>query len=396
MVANGAWRGRSSTLSRLVGPGHADTSRTGRSEPSAPRSAARRPVHDRPVERCRCSSRPCASVRQRGVGSDRTGLHRVRGAPGRASENRENRLVGAEMCRIPLRRSAPVACRRRRTPATYPQLGGEGLWCGRRQDTACSYAAARQSRPLSLSLQRLQLGSQVGLAAGSAQKPQPVGSVEVTATDGSSVTIAWPPSRDDSVVGYGVYVNGAQVGTETPDHVKRWRDRDVALVHGSVACLWHGLHGWRGCVRSWRQPLVVDLDDGVDLGLSGRDSPLGTDRDAPGRHDGNLRDAGVVCLDRQRRRGRVRALRCPVCGSRPRATPARRSRTLPAERATWSRSTRPTRRATAPRASIRTSAPPPAPRPPTSRRRPRPWSRSRRPPRPAWLCLGRPRPTTSA
>ncbi len=75
----------------------------------------------------------------------------------------------------------------------------------------------------------LVLGSQTGLAAGSSQKgacSEAVGSVEVTATDGSSVTIAWPPSRDsDSVVGYGVYLNGAQVGTQTPDQTKRWRDR---------------------------------------------------------------------------------------------------------------------------------------------------------------------------
>ena len=75
----------------------------------------------------------------------------------------------------------------------------------------------------------LAVGSQTGLAAGSSQSgraPQAVDSVEVTATDGSSVTIGWPPSRNsDSVVGYGVYVNGAQVGTQTPDQARRWRDR---------------------------------------------------------------------------------------------------------------------------------------------------------------------------
>ena len=53
----------------------------------------------------------------------------------------------------------------------------------------------------------LALGSQVGLAARSAQSdrraPEAVRSVEVTATDGSSVTIAWPPSRDNDVVRYG-------------------------------------------------------------------------------------------------------------------------------------------------------------------------------------------------
>ena len=77
-------------------------------------------------------------------------------------------------------------------------------------------------------------------------------SVEVTATDGSSVTIAWPPSRDSDVVGYGVYLNGAQVGTQTPDQVKRWRDRDAFSYTIEAACLRHGLHGWGGCVRSWR------------------------------------------------------------------------------------------------------------------------------------------------
>ena len=74
----------------------------------------------------------------------------------------------------------------------------------------------------------LVLGSQTGFAAGSSQAPQAVASVEVTATDGSSVTIAWPPSRNsDSVVAYGVYVNGSQVGTQTADQVKRWRDRQA-------------------------------------------------------------------------------------------------------------------------------------------------------------------------
>ena len=58
--------------------------------------------------------------------------------------------------------------------------------------------------------------------------PDPIPAVEVTATDASSVTIAWPPSsRDDRVVGYAIYVNGARVGLETPDHVKRWRDKDA-------------------------------------------------------------------------------------------------------------------------------------------------------------------------
>ena len=87
----------------------------------------------------------------------------------------------------------------------------------------------------------LSLGSQVGLAARSAQNdsgaPQAVRSVEVTAADSSSVTIAWPPSRDNDVAGYGVYVNGARVGTETPEQVKRWRDREsLSYTIRELAC----------------------------------------------------------------------------------------------------------------------------------------------------------------
>ena len=162
----------------------------------------------------------------------------------------------------------------------------------------------------------LAIGSQTGLAAGSSagSVPMPVSSVEVTATDGSSVTIAWPASRDTDVAGYGVYVNGAQVGTQTPDQVKRWRDRDVALVHGRAACLRHGLHGRGRCVRSRRPPLAGHLDDGLHLGVSGRDGPLGTDRGAPGGGDGELGDAGLVSLVGQRRCGRVRALRVRSAG----------------------------------------------------------------------------------
>ena len=139
--------------------------------------------------------------------------------------------------------------------------------------------------------------------------PDAVSSVEVTATDGSSVTIAWPASRDNDVAGYGVYVNGAQVGTQTPDQVKRWRDRDSLSYTVRGACLRHGLHGRGGCVRSWRSPLAGHLDDGLHLGLSGRGGPLGPVRDASGGGDGELGDAGLVSLVGQRRCGRVRALR---------------------------------------------------------------------------------------
>ena len=87
----------------------------------------------------------------------------------------------------------------------------------------------------------LAIGSQASFAAGSSQSgrgaPDAVSSVEVTATDRSSVTIAWPPSRDTDVVGYGVYVNGARAGTQTPDQVRRWRDRDaLSYTIGQLAC----------------------------------------------------------------------------------------------------------------------------------------------------------------
>ena len=87
----------------------------------------------------------------------------------------------------------------------------------------------------------LAIGSQVSLAAGSSQSgrgaPDAVSSVEVTAADSSSVTIAWPALRDNDVAGYAVYVNGAQVGTQTPDQVKRWRDRDsLSYTLRALAC----------------------------------------------------------------------------------------------------------------------------------------------------------------
>jgi len=74
------------------------------------------------------------------------------------------------------------------------------------------------------------IGAQTSFAAGSAQQgpgaPDPVSALEVTATDATSVTIAWQAVRDRDVTGYTVFLNGAQVGTQTPDQVKRWRDRD--------------------------------------------------------------------------------------------------------------------------------------------------------------------------
>ena len=75
------------------------------------------------------------------------------------------------------------------------------------------------------------IGSQASFAASSSNKdqtaPAAVSEVAVSAADASSVTIEWPPSRDSSrVAGYGVFVDGAQVGTLTPERVHRWRNRD--------------------------------------------------------------------------------------------------------------------------------------------------------------------------
>ena len=87
----------------------------------------------------------------------------------------------------------------------------------------------------------LVIGSQTGLAASSGapgSAPPAVSAVEVTAADASSVTVVWPPSRDNwKVAGYGVFVDGAKVGTRTPNRVQRWRDRDsLSYTIGGLSC----------------------------------------------------------------------------------------------------------------------------------------------------------------
>src|SRR5262245_24417432 len=77
----------------------------------------------------------------------------------------------------------------------------------------------------------LVIGSQTSFAASSSTQgqvaPAAVSTVEVSAADASSVTVEWPPSGDSwKVAGYGVFVDGAQVGTVTPDRVHRWQNRD--------------------------------------------------------------------------------------------------------------------------------------------------------------------------
>jgi chitodextrinase len=88
----------------------------------------------------------------------------------------------------------------------------------------------------------LVIGSQTSFAASSNGKdrvgPAAVAAVEVSAADASSVTIEWPPSRENGgVVGYGVFVDGARVATVTPERVHRWKDRDsLSYTISGLSC----------------------------------------------------------------------------------------------------------------------------------------------------------------
>ena len=87
----------------------------------------------------------------------------------------------------------------------------------------------------------LVIGSQASLAASSGapgSAPPAVSEVEVAAADASSVTVVWPPSRDNwKVAGYGVFVDGVKVGSVTPNRVQRWRDRDsLSYTIGGLSC----------------------------------------------------------------------------------------------------------------------------------------------------------------
>ena len=118
-----------------------------------------------------------------------------------------------------------------------------------------------------------------------------------------------PRSGNDAVVGYGVYLNGAQVGTQTPDQVRRWRDRQTfSYTVQGLACGTGYTVGVDAVDRGDR-PLAGDHDDGLHLGLPRYDGALGADRDAPGRRDRELGGARLDSLVGQRRCGRVRALR---------------------------------------------------------------------------------------
>ena len=87
----------------------------------------------------------------------------------------------------------------------------------------------------------LVIGSQASLAASSGERdsaPPAVSELEVSAADASSVTLVWPPSRDNwRVAGYGVFLDRTKVGTVTPDRVQRWRDRDsLSYTIGGLSC----------------------------------------------------------------------------------------------------------------------------------------------------------------
>jgi len=73
----------------------------------------------------------------------------------------------------------------------------------------------------------LAVGSQASVAATSSDNnaPRAVRSISVTAADSSSVTVAWPPARDNiGVEGYGLYVDGAQRATTTSDTALKIND----------------------------------------------------------------------------------------------------------------------------------------------------------------------------
>ena len=309
----------------------------------------------------------------------------------------DNRCTGAGNAPI---RARPAPPRRRvpvRAPPRIPLIGGTRFVACQATRTACLFAAAHQSRRLSLFVVTLVLGSQTGSCRRfEPGAPQAVDSVEVTATDGSSVTIAWPPSRNsDSVVGYGVYLNGTQVGTQTADQTKRWRDRQVlSYTIDGLACGTGYTVGVDAVDRD-DDHSPITYDHGVDVGLPRYDGAFGAERDAPGRLDRELGGARLDTLVGQRRCGRVRALRL----RRARLHRQRRERDadqpqvrheLPDRDRRGRRGRQPLRPG-----QLVLSAPPPARRA-TSHRRLPPWSRSRRPPRPLWPCRGRRRPTTSA
>ena len=158
-------------------------------------------------------------------------------------------------------------------------------------------------------------------------------------------------------------------GLETPDHVRRWRDRDVALVHGGeLTCGTGYTIGVDAFDRSDNHSTITSTTVSTSACPDATRS-LAAERRAPGRGDGELGDARVVALVGQRRRRRVRALRlgraCRDGQRRERDAHGPRVR----QRATWSRSTRPTRRGTARRAAtsyLRTSACPTTNQPPST------------------------------
>ena len=202
--------------------------------------------------------------------------------------------------------------------------------------------------------------------------PDAVSSVEVTATDGSSVTIAWPALRDNDVAGYSVYVNGARVGTQTPGPGEALARSGLALVHAAGS-----LPAARATRSVWMRSIAATAT---------RRSPRRRSPPRPARMRRLPRHrAGCARWRRRRTRwcspGRPRPTTSAwsstgstrrASASRPSATRAQRSPASPAARATWSRSTQPTPQATAPPRPAHSTRPPPARRP-TSRPRHPPW-----------------------
>ena len=99
---------------------------------------------------------------------------RPRRQRGRSLVVADNRCTGAGNAPI---RARPAPPRRRvpvRAPPRIPLIGGTRFVVWRATRTACLFAAALQSRRLSLFVVTLVLGSQTGFAAGSSRAPQAV------------------------------------------------------------------------------------------------------------------------------------------------------------------------------------------------------------------------------
>ena len=192
-------------------------------------------------------------------------------------------------------------------------MGGAGPVACRATRTACLFAAAHPPPRSWRSLSRLLIGTPDGSCrvAAAEERPIAVSSVEVTATDGSSVTVAWPPSRDNGTSPATASTsNGAQVGTQTPGPGEALARPGLALVHARAAHLRHGLHGRRGC-RSIATTATRSVTSTTvsTVGVPRHGGALGADAGCARSRDRELGRARVDAVVGQRRRRRVRALR---------------------------------------------------------------------------------------